>query len=195
MVYVITDGSGFVKIGSTNNIKRRISEMQSGNPRELKCILTARTSDDKGMEYGLHICYDKYRVKAGNRTTEWFDECVVKMLKSLSRKDMFQISRMVYTREYISGPEEIFTTFLPYEDPIMDDAEIETYGKDGLRELRDYGLSCTTATILDNFGIKKTEEIMRIIHADALHNITLIGPKRVEEIKNVVIAYKSSINQ
>lgn len=68
-VYFITDGT-FVKIGVSNNIKYRLGQLQTGNPRPLQVMFAFITKDrdtSKALEEYLHALYSDY-----NSTGEWF---------------------------------------------------------------------------------------------------------------------------
>lgn len=69
-VYFISDGD-FVKIGVTNNIKLRLSELQVGNARKLDCIclIPAKNRNSAfSLEHNLHDIYERYYING-----EWFD--------------------------------------------------------------------------------------------------------------------------
>ena len=87
-----------------------------------------------------------------------------------------------YRKNYKAVPGSPDITITKYKVAVFVDGEF-WHGKDW--EERKQRLKRNR-----EYWIEKIEEIMRIIHADALYNITLIGPKRAEEIKNAVIAYK-----
>jgi len=71
-VYVLNEvGSPYFKIGKADNPAKRVSELQTGNPRELVIVwLMMFTSADKALstEKRLHRMFGDYRV----RSTEWF---------------------------------------------------------------------------------------------------------------------------
>lgn len=69
-VYFISDGE-FIKIGATNNIKERLSDIQVGNARPLKVILKIPVISKNAahqVEGKLHGIFNSYRKKG-----EWFD--------------------------------------------------------------------------------------------------------------------------
>lgn len=73
-VYVITDGTGAIKIGKANDVRKRINMLQTGNPRKLVVLfrfVLQNTSivDDNYLESFLHEKYAEYRIGK----TEWFD--------------------------------------------------------------------------------------------------------------------------
>jgi len=65
-VYIIGDGSGFVKIGRARNITARLATLQGGNPRELKVV---RFLPGAGFaeEHWLHVRFAVLRHRG-----EWF---------------------------------------------------------------------------------------------------------------------------
>ena len=93
MVYVISDGSGFVKIGYTEgSLELRLKTLQCGNPRSLKLIYTIPGSVE--LEHGLHCRYRQYRIKTDILDTcEWFDEKCLNDLVQLSADDFRRIER------------------------------------------------------------------------------------------------------
>lgn len=60
-------GTGFSKIGSTNNPTRRLSQMQVVSSSPLHLRLTIRTAHAKELEQALHRHFDSVRVRG-----EWF---------------------------------------------------------------------------------------------------------------------------
>lgn len=65
MIYVIDDGSENYKIGTTNNIKRRVNSLKTGNAAKLKVLFTFE--GDRKTEQAIHKELKSYR-KSG----EWF---------------------------------------------------------------------------------------------------------------------------
>jgi len=65
-VYFISDGT-YVKIGMTNDIVMRFSQIQSSNPRKLTLLKFIPTEHPKGDERHFHKSFDKYKVRG-----EWF---------------------------------------------------------------------------------------------------------------------------
>jgi hypothetical protein len=69
VVYFVTDGSGFVKIGCTcNDVSARMSSMQTSNPRRLELLGTIETDDMLTLEAQLHGEFQTNRHDIG----EWF---------------------------------------------------------------------------------------------------------------------------
>ena len=65
MIYLVTSGRGWVKIGTATNIDARLAELQVGCPHRL--ILLASGPGGTAMEAALHFEFAKYR-----RRGEWF---------------------------------------------------------------------------------------------------------------------------
>ena len=75
MVYVITDGGDWAKIGVANNVEARLRNLQTGNPRALFVIITIYTgskSRDFLLEQALHERYKQHRISVGGVPSEWF---------------------------------------------------------------------------------------------------------------------------
>ena len=68
MIYFISDGKGAIKIGVTNNIKRRILQLRGGNPGELSLI--GSIEGDARAERTIHA-----ELKAHRLSGEWFADC------------------------------------------------------------------------------------------------------------------------
>ncbi|MCK4447410.1 MAG: GIY-YIG nuclease family protein [Candidatus Marinimicrobia bacterium] len=68
MIYFITDGNGYFKIGYTENIEERLSQLNAANPNKLKVIHIKKG----GLleEKILHNKFYKYR-----KNGEWFENC------------------------------------------------------------------------------------------------------------------------
>ncbi len=109
MVYFISDGAGYVKIGSSNDVYRRIKALQSGNARSLKIVKIIEPDEDTWMsevapdvdiffEKRLHKMLAEYNVKnEWLESSEWFrEECMDKIIdlsneeiEELIKKKMF----------------------------------------------------------------------------------------------------------
>lgn len=70
MIYILSDDARphWRKIGRTNSLKRRMSELRTGNPG-LKLKAVIRPHDDVMCETAMHAVYRHVRVQG----TEWFD--------------------------------------------------------------------------------------------------------------------------
>ncbi len=75
MVYIVTDGTGYGKIGVAENLDSRIKGLQTGNPRrieKLKVIETNSRDGDFELEKRLHRRYKGAMVYINGEPTEWF---------------------------------------------------------------------------------------------------------------------------
>ena len=80
-VYIISDGSGYLKIGVAASLEKRVKQLQTGNPNELKVIGVIRCANrtEAGqMEARLHRILDacKYR-------NEWYAVTYTTLIFSL----------------------------------------------------------------------------------------------------------------
>lgn len=64
--YLVSTRQGFVKIGQTNNLTRRLSQLQTANPEPLTLLLVLRGGAD--TERALHQRFAQHRTRG-----EWFD--------------------------------------------------------------------------------------------------------------------------
>lgn len=67
MLYLIEDGESRVKIGLSVDPTRRLSELQTSNPSQLKLLATSRVSDPYTAEARLHEEYREHQISG-----EWF---------------------------------------------------------------------------------------------------------------------------
>lgn len=67
MVYLITDGNN-VKIGYSNDTKKRLKNLQTSNPYKLKLLLNIKDGDME-LESFLHYKFSKLRIRNNG---EWF---------------------------------------------------------------------------------------------------------------------------
>ena len=81
-IYFITDGDN-VKIGSTHDLKRRLSSLQTGNSKKLT-ILDYIEAPRK-TEKEIHMYYKKYHVRG-----EWFN-----ILALYNRSDILREDRLL----------------------------------------------------------------------------------------------------
>lgn len=96
MIYIISDGSLFVKIGKADDVDKRIKTLQCGNPNQLLCLMQIKVYDTKKivdpdihLEQSLHRFYANHRVYLNDGTpTEWFD---IDVYFDLKRKTEFEI--------------------------------------------------------------------------------------------------------
>lgn len=74
MVYFISNLKGSIKIGYTENIKRRLSELQISNPDILRTLYYIEDGDESFEHHVQGICM-KYHQQG-----EWFDEKAINHL-------------------------------------------------------------------------------------------------------------------
>lgn len=100
MIYVITDGTGFVKIGIAKDVQTRLKELQCGCPRDLILLRTIETADDASTEYCLHAIFEAYRARpqANVYHSEWFQEDCFLILKELSDDQIWMITQGLHWR-------------------------------------------------------------------------------------------------
>lgn len=97
MIYFICDPEkkSEVKIGYTNDIKRRLATLRTSSPMDLKVIATLE--GDKELESEIHAELDQYRV-----TREWFDhdkaiDLLVEMYLGIFDVKLYSADYIVYT--------------------------------------------------------------------------------------------------
>lgn len=86
-VYFITDGE-YVKVGMANDVRVRLNQMQTGNPKQLK-IATVIEYGDAEMEHHLHTRYAKQHVRG-----EWY---------KLSKEMLEDIKYFILSHYYRTG--------------------------------------------------------------------------------------------
>ncbi|RLA50442.1 MAG: hypothetical protein DRQ98_12810 [Gammaproteobacteria bacterium] len=75
-VYAVQDKAGNLKIGISNDPKRRIKELNIGNPDALKLVFTRQAVLDKYQdEVALHKACEPFKIRS-----EWFTSDAKKML-------------------------------------------------------------------------------------------------------------------
>lgn len=67
-VYVIKNEIGDFKIGITNDVNKRLKQLQCGNSGKLEIVFKWFTFDAEGIEKNSHARFSKYRLNG-----EWFD--------------------------------------------------------------------------------------------------------------------------
>ena len=79
-IYFLDDHNGHIKIGITDNIERRMKQLQTGNALELSLVHYIRVNsmhDAFELEALLHHALNNYKVK-----NEWYEKyAVMKFLK------------------------------------------------------------------------------------------------------------------
>ena len=81
-VYLLEDSGGYIKIGCSQDVKKRIENIQSNNPT-IRVLRLIETSDIAGLESELHKAFANKRIKG-----EWF---------LLTKDDIKQIEEIVET--------------------------------------------------------------------------------------------------
>jgi hypothetical protein len=94
-------GSNYFKVGISTNVKRRLENLQSGNPHKLYVVRYWKIKD-KGIETLVHSVLVEYHVQL-----EWFDipdvvkvlELIEEMITRYDYRDrcIFEIDRNVQT--------------------------------------------------------------------------------------------------
>lgn len=80
--FVQAETGGPIKIGSANNVKRRLKQLQTGNPELL--VLLHSTTGGKRLERSLQESFKKY-----NKRDEWFfpDDSIVEFIYEIKFED------------------------------------------------------------------------------------------------------------
>ncbi len=120
MIYIINDGSEWVKIGKTTNLNQRIMELQIGNPRTLVVLKTfeiknllmpdVKNVSDTFFENRLHVHYSEYKSKASKRS-EWFLRSAVEPLLTMSEDETNAFFRQISGNEnsLVFPKEDVWT--------------------------------------------------------------------------------------
>jgi hypothetical protein len=102
-VYVVAHSTGAHKVGFTNNVKRRLSRLQTSSPDPLTCVSvwTCRLEEARAIEKAAHGLLAKK-----SRSGEWFDvaadvaeEAIQRAADSLG----FAVERVVAGRDALDG--------------------------------------------------------------------------------------------
>ena len=88
MVYVISDGSEYVKIGMAKDLLKRLQQLQTANPRELQVLKTITVLDDCKVEAALHAHFKEFRVHTKWKyQTEWFLKSAVEEFINMNEEE------------------------------------------------------------------------------------------------------------
>ncbi|XP_038639296.1 uncharacterized protein LOC119956285 isoform X2 [Scyliorhinus canicula] len=107
-VYLLREeGSDYYIVGHSNNYQRRISELQTGNPRKLICLCST-IMNDKDDEKKVREALEEYKVNLGGGT-KWFVipeddiEGACEAIRNINSEDYnvspFQVKRVYLLRE------------------------------------------------------------------------------------------------
>lgn len=88
-VYIVQEDvtGGMVKIGRSSNIKKRIKELQTANPRGLNVKHMIRCKSEKNsqvLEKSLHRIACSKRIK-NKVNREWFESDAIEVIESLAK--------------------------------------------------------------------------------------------------------------
>lgn len=175
MVYLISDNSGYLKIGIAKNIEYRLAGLQIGNPRKLsvvKQIFFDNRTTDQMAEKAFHKEYSNYRVEFEGKKTEWFDANGV---DELLKADSYEVADILRRQNIIIHPYAIST-----EDPELFGTSITALKK---------WLDSWTMTALYNAGYRTIPALERWVK-EGIYKIPKIGTKREAEIKDALKNYK-----
>ena len=98
-IYIISEpknpsGEAYFKLGKTNNIKKRLTHIQLGNPRMLSLSFTYRTQDDNMV---LEKFLQKEIKSASRQYGEWFFGKLEKVIKEIEAKiKLFELNPKKY---------------------------------------------------------------------------------------------------
>ena len=96
-VYLISDGMGHIKIGSSTDLKARLKQLQTGNAYNLKVvkIFSVMRGWDTDLEFALHDRYAEYRIYNDNLDHgEWFYDACLNDLLSLQKEDLESLIKL-----------------------------------------------------------------------------------------------------
>lgn len=83
-IYIISDGE-YIKIGKANDVEKRIKELQTGNPKELKIIRTIECDEifATRIECELHKILDKHKIRG-----EWYSITCINEIDKMSDEEI-----------------------------------------------------------------------------------------------------------
>lgn len=90
-LYIVASASGLFKIGYTNDIENRVSQIKSASPVKCELLISIKCDNAEFQEKEYHQTFQKKRVRG-----EWF---------ALSRKDLSSIIRDKETNELLNEME------------------------------------------------------------------------------------------
>ena len=168
MVYIVTDGSGFCKIGVAKNLKNRLKGIQTGNPREIRVLktITNESVSDYWIEHELHEHYKEARVTTANGQTEWFDMSKCRGIEFLTTSQARNIL-------YDLRPVRLCVSSYSF-----------TGNKHKVEELRDY-LSSKTYQIICDEGFNSVESVKEHFE-NSPWTMQRVGSRRENEIKYAI---------
>ena len=171
-VYIVTDNSGFCKIGVAEDVWKRIDNLQCANPRE---IVLLRTVDgfsktyDYMLEKALHDEFEDYRsVMSDGRKTEWFSFKNVLPIIYGSYRDFLRIARAHSLRDR--------------------DLLIKDY-VDEQSDLKNLGLRSMTLQALQDENINSINALKYRLNQPTC--IPGIGEKREQEIEELLCLWEN----
>lgn len=69
-IYLLKEeGTNNFKLGRAKQPKRRLRDLKTGNPRQIRIVVTIKCADYKKTEIGIHKKYAHYRITG---TREWY---------------------------------------------------------------------------------------------------------------------------
>lgn len=102
MVYIVWDGSDYVKIGVASNLIRRMQELQTANPHELRILKTIEISDDIQVEAALHAYFRDFRIHTvWKYQSEWFLKSAVDEFINMNEASTLQFINSIRERKLI----------------------------------------------------------------------------------------------
>lgn len=102
IVYILTNEAmpDFIKIGKTNNIMRRIQDLDWTNmPLPFQCYYAAKVKDSNFAEHQIHSAFSENRVRSNREFFKMNPERVVAILK------LIEIENVTPTQNLDSQPE------------------------------------------------------------------------------------------
>ena len=64
--------TGYYKVGRTDNVARRVEELQTGNPNRLECIKYYKVTNGSAAEAAAHAAVNRAYPSDENGGTEWY---------------------------------------------------------------------------------------------------------------------------
>jgi hypothetical protein len=111
MIYFVQGYNGAIKIGWADNVDRRVAELQSASPVELKELGRMHGSNVKEKE--LHTRFARYRIRG-----EWFEpaEELLEYIKHNTQRGKYAYSSLFWGEGY--GPKYGYSSrfWSEYED-------------------------------------------------------------------------------
>ncbi len=170
-MYIISDGTGFYKIGVSKDVTARIKNLQTANATKFKLVLTIESVGAANLEKFFHCFFNDKRVEG-----EWF---------KLTEEDLLKVGKVLPSYEKSNYFAEMLRCYVEESDKQKNELICEL---DNVVTLYD-----DLDSKLDNLIIEEMESKINTITREGAYDFILLHIKGLQKVAFSSVVYPDDV--